>query len=448
MSFTEKYAMWFRKLFPSPFSIAIVLTLITIIASIAFSTQSLGALLIDWQNGLWNSNLLAFAFQMMLMLVLGHALALSDFFNSVIGVLIKPITNTAQAAALVTATTILVAFFNWGLGLIFGALLARKIGESFTQKQLPLNYPLIGAAGYVGLMVWHGGLSGSALTKVAEPNHLRDISGNPSLPKAIYYTDTVFSMMNITAFILLLVVVPVVFYYLGKKTKSKLVAIKSIKIKAKKTTARIGAEKIDYWKPLSKTIGVGFVVMSIYIAINYAGAALGFITPNYINFCLLGFGILLHKNFHSFLRAIDKAIVGSSGILIQFPLYFGILALMQSSGLINSISSLFTSISTQNTLPIFTFLSAGFVNVFVPSGGGQWAIQGPIILEAATNLHVPLNKIILSMAYGDQLTNMLQPFWALPLLSITGLKARDILPYTLILLLIGLVIFLTCLILF
>ena len=188
--------------------------------------------------------------------------------------------------------------------------------------------------------------------------------------------------------------------------------------------------------------------MSIYIAINYAGAALGFITPNYINFCLLGFGILLHKNFHSFLRAIDKAIVGSSGILIQFPLYFGILALMQSSGLINSISSLFTSISTQNTLPIFTFLSAGFVNVFVPSGGGQWAIQGPIILEAATNLHVPLNKIILSMAYGDQLTNMLQPFWALPLLSITGLKARDILPYTLILLLIGLVIFLTCLILF
>ena len=228
MSFTEKYAMWFRKLFPSPFSIAIVLTLITIIASIAFSTQSLGALLIDWQNGLWNSNLLAFAFQMMLMLVLGHALALSDFFNSVIGVLIKPITNTAQAAALVTATTILVAFFNWGLGLIFGALLARKIGESFTKKQLPLNYPLIGAAGYVGLMVWHGGLSGSALTKVAEPNHLRDISGNPSLPKAIYYTDTVFSMMNITAFILLLVVVPVVFYYLGKKTKSKLVAIKSI----------------------------------------------------------------------------------------------------------------------------------------------------------------------------------------------------------------------------
>ncbi|NNJ54886.1 MAG: short-chain fatty acid transporter [Bacteroidia bacterium] len=448
MSFTQKYALWFRKLFPSPFSIAIVLTLITLIASIVFSEKSLENLVLDWQEGLWNSNLLAFAFQMMLMLVLGHALALSDFFNRVIAILIKPIRSTAQAAALVTASTIIVAFFNWGLGLIFGALLARKIGEQFSQNKIPINYPLIGAAGYVGLMVWHGGLSGSALTKVAEPNHIRDISNNSLLPEAIYYTDTVFSSMNMMAFILLLVLVPTIFYFIGKKSKSTYLKIKSVKIKSKQYSKRVGAEKIDYWTPISKLIGLALVVTSIYIAIDFAGATLGFITPNYINFCLLGLGILLHKNFHSFLKAIDKAIVGSSGILIQFPLYFGILALMQSSGLINSVSNAFTSISTQQTLPIFTFFSAGFVNVFVPSGGGQWAIQGPIILEAATNLNVPLNKIILSMAYGDQLTNMLQPFWALPLLSITGLKARDILPYTLILLAVGLIIFLSCLMIF
>ena len=168
MSFTQKYADWFRRLLPSPFSIAVILSILVFIVSIFISDKPIGTLLIDWQTGLWSSNLLAFAFQMMLMLVLGHTLALSSFFNTVISTLISPIKTTAQAAAIVTFTTIIVAFANWGLGLIFGAIIARKIGESFTKKKMPLNYPLVGAAGYVGLMVWHGGISGSALTKVAE----------------------------------------------------------------------------------------------------------------------------------------------------------------------------------------------------------------------------------------------------------------------------------------
>ena len=101
----------------------------------------------------------------------------------------------------------------------------------------------------------------------------------------------------------------------------------------------------------------------------------------------------------------------------------------------------FVSISNETTFPIFTFISAGLVNIFVPSGGGQWAVQGPIIVDAATQLGVSIPKSVMALAYGDQLTNMLQPFWALPLLGITGLKAKEILPYTLILLLAGIVIF-------
>ena len=98
--------------------------------------------------------------------------------------------------------------------------------------------------------------------------------------------------------------------------------------------------------------------------------------------------------------------------------------------------------SNETTLPIFTFFSAGLVNIFVPSGGGQWAVQGPIIIESALKLGVPLPKAIMALAYGDQITNMLQPFWALPLLGITKLKAKDILPYTLLLMIVGVVIFL------
>ena len=84
----------------------------------------------------------------------------------------------------------------------------------------------------------------------------------------------------------------------------------------------------------------------------------------------------------------------------------------------------------------------------MPSGGGQWAIQGPIIIEAANNLGVSISKSVMALAYGDQLTNMLQPFWALPLLAITELKAKEILPYTLILMISGGVIFITGLLIF
>ena len=121
---------------------------------------------------------------------------------------------------------------------------------------------------------------------------------------------------------------------------------------------------------------------------------------------------------------------------------------MKGSGIAAMMSDFFVSISTEATFPIFTFFSAGIVNIFVPSGGGQWVMQGPIILEAACNIGVSFNKTIMALAYGDQLTNMLQPFWAIPLLAITGLKAKEILPYTLFLLIIGLIIFLTGLIIF
>ena len=448
MSFTQKYAEWFRRILPSPFSIAILLTLFTLILTLFISDKSPAILLFDWQEGLWSSSLLAFAFQMMLMLVLGHTLALSSFFDKLISWLVKPITTTAKAAAIVTFATIIVAFINWGLGLIFGAILARKLGESFTRKQLPLNYPLIGAAGYVGLMVWHGGLSGSVLTKVAESGHLQVISKNASLPEAIYYGDTVFSSMNISAFLLLLVLIPLTFYYLGTRVRSQIPEIKTAFINTPENKNLEGAERIDQSQIFSKTIGILLVAFAAFLALTYEGPSLGFITPNYINFSLLALCLLLHSSFTSFLSAVEDAITGSSGILIQFPLYFGILALMQSGGLIELVSNWFIEVSNTATLPLFTFFSAGLVNIFVPSGGGQWAIQGPIILEAATKLGVPLPKMILALAYGDQLTNMLQPFWALPLLSITGLKAKDILPYTLVLFLLGFLIFVGVLLLF
>ena len=194
----------------------------------------------------------------------------------------------------------------------------------------------------------------------------------------------------------------------------------------------IGAEKLDKSPVFNKAVGASILAFVIYQLIAGPNAGLRFFNPNNINLLLFALCLASHKSIEAFIHAIEAAIVGAGGILIQFPLYFGILALMKSSGLIEAFSNFIIDHSSPLSFPLFTFFSAGLVNLFVPSGGGQWAIQGPIIIQSSLELGIPLNKSILALAYGDEVTNMLQPFWALPLLGITQLSARDILPYTLV----------------
>ena len=462
MSFTAKYTKVFKYILPAPFTIAVSLTVITFI--IAFFTtrpdsESISGYSIQilkyWEGGLWSSGLLVFAMQMMLMLVLGHVLALTKPVNSIINLAVKSCNNTAKAAALVTLLTVIVSLFNWGLGLIFGAIFARKVAEHATQLKLKINYPLIGAAGYSGLMVWHGGLSGSSLAKVAEPGHLKEMMSGilsenqiTDLPESISYSETVGSNMNLFVIALLLLILPLAMYWIGKQVKSTVINLANNET-TEDSVRLLGAEKLDHSRMFSFFFGgIILVYIGYKIAVDYNYDLLKFFNPNNINLLLFSLAIILHQNFFNFLKAIDKAIGGASGILIQFPLYFGIMGIMKSSGLVTDISAFFVEISNKTTYPIFTFLSAGLVNIFVPSGGGQWAIQGPIIVKAASDLGISLPKSIMALAYGDQLTNMLQPFWALPLLGITGLKAKDIIPYTLFIMIIGTVIYISGLLLF
>jgi short-chain fatty acids transporter len=462
LGFAAKYTKAFKFLLPAPFTIAVSLTILTFF--IAFfstrpETESIPAysvqLLKYWEGGIWNSGLMVFAMQMMLMLVLGHTLALTKPVNSIINKTVKYCDNTAKAAALVTLLTVIVSLFNWGLGLIFGAIFARKVAEHASQLKIKINYPLIGAAGYAGLMVWHGGLSGSSLAKVAEPGHLKEIMANLltenqllDLPESISYSETVGSNMNILVMCLLVTLLPLAMYWIGKKVRSTSIQLSTTDTSEHNVPLK-GAEKLDHSTLFSWFFGGIILCYIAYkIAIVYHYNLLQFFNPNNINLLLFALAIVLHQSIFNFLKAIDKAIGGASGILIQFPLYFGIMGIIKSSGLVSDISGFFVEISTQTTYPIFTFLSAGLVNIFVPSGGGQWAIQGPIIIHAANELGVSLPKCIMALAYGDQITNMLQPFWALPLLGITGLKAKEILPYTLFLMLIGTLIYLTALLLF
>jgi len=463
MNFTERYTKAFKYLLPTPFTIAVSLSIITFFIAF-FITQPSNInptdyavqLMSYWEKGLWNSGLMVFAMQMMLMLVLGHTLALTKPVNNFIALAVKSCNNTAKSAALVTLLTITVSLFNWGLGLIFGAIFARKVAEHSLKKGININYPIIGAAGYSGLMVWHGGLSGSSLSKVAEPSHLREMMTDIlskdqllTLPDSISYSDTVWSTMNLSITAVILTIIPLSMYWLGNRSDPTSINLPRTTSEKEEKHIIEGAEKLDYSRFFSIVIGgiISFYIIK-KITVDYNYEILKFFTPNNINLLLFALAILLHKNFINFLKAIDKAISGASGILIQFPLYFGIMGIMRNSGLVTDISEFFVEISTATTYPLFTFFSAGLVNIFVPSGGGQWAVQGPIIIQSAYDLGISLPKSIMALAYGDQLTNMLQPFWALPLLGITGLKAKEILPYTLFLMIIGGTIYLGGLLIF
>jgi short-chain fatty acids transporter len=445
----EVYSRGFQRFLPSPFAIALILTAVAFVSACLMGSEGFGDVLKAWSNGLWNPDLMRFGFQAMFMLVLGHILALSPpvskFLNIVVDLAMR---NTRYAAAWVALFALLLGWINWGLGLVAGALLAKSVIDRSRRDNSDVNPGLIGAAGYMGLLVWHSGLSGSAPLKVAEPGHLVSIypkGANWSYPieEAISISRTVFTSWNFGITLAVIVSVVLLFIFLGTRVGNDKVGIKSNEDiydahKPDSSTEISGsksfADIIDNGKILAWTFGSVCTGTAIWIAIGSVGSSntsLGFVTPDWINLFLLGLAMLAHGSISNMLNALERAIGGASGILLQFPIYFGIMGIVTGTGLAEVLSGALVSATTSNTLPLAIFGSSGLLNIFVPSGGGQWAVQGPLVIESCHAMGISLEKGIMAMAYGDQWTNMMQPFWALPLLGITGLKARDILPYTL-----------------
>ncbi|GIV33183.1 MAG: short-chain fatty acids transporter [Chitinophagales bacterium] len=408
---------------------------------------SFPALLQWWEQGFWE--LLEFAMQMVLILVLGHALALTPAVSGFIHAIARQCRGAAQAAAIVALASMAVALINWGLGLIFGAILARKVAEKASATGIRVNYPLLGAAGYAGMMVWHGGFSGSAPLKVAEPNHFL-VAQTGIIPIDL----TLLSAMNITVNSVLLLLVPALLFIVGSNIRHRAEhpagwLPPSAFPSQQPASVSEAASRLDSSRLLAYLFAALILSAAVYKAFISRGVSVfSFINLNYINFLLLGIGILLHGNFSRYLRAIDEAVGGASGIIIQFPLYAGIMGIMKYSGLIATFSDWLAQLAGSTTLPLFTFMSAAVVNLFVPSGGGQWAVQGPLVVQTALELGSSVPKNIMALAYGDQLTNMIQPFWALPLLGITGLDAKDILPYSFLIMIAGGIVYSAALLIF
>ncbi|MBK7405261.1 MAG: short-chain fatty acid transporter [Phycisphaerales bacterium] len=429
----------FRRTAPDPFVLAILLTLLTVALALALTPSTPASLIDTWggTEGVWS--LLAFGMQMCIILVTGHALASSPPFSALLDRLASLPRSGAQAAALVAATACLLAVCNWGLGLIAGALLAKRVGLAMARKGIPAHYPLLAASGYLGLMVWHGGFSGSAPLKVTTAKDIAEVFGADAPIQPTNLHHTILSPMNLFITGGLLLLTPLLAAMLSPRSPTHTAA----------ADAFTGPEPLpaphtdNLGKPLLPRLLedtplltvplvalIGFWAWRFYLPREGHASGLLSLSPDRVNLTMLLLGLALHGTPRRYAAAVEQAATGCAGIILQFPLYAGIMGVMKSSGLTEQLSRTLAEGAGPHTLPLFTFLSAGLVNLFVPSGGGQWAVQGPVAVHAAIDAGIDPAKMVMAVAYGDQLTNMLQPFWALPLLAITGVKARDIVGYT------------------
>ncbi|MCA9292031.1 MAG: short-chain fatty acid transporter [Phycisphaerales bacterium] len=450
----------FRRTCPDPFILAIGLTVVTggLIAWLqpdpngagVLTAHSLADLIGYWQGGFWDQ--LTFAMQMCLILVTGHALASSPPIRRLIRGIASLPRSAPAATLLVALVAMLGGVVHWGLGLIAGALIARDVGHALQRRGIAHHYPLLAAAGYLGLLVWHGGFSGSAPLKMTTAADVASVFGADAPYATIPLTGTIASTSNL--------VITGVAVLLAAGTVMLLVPRRDEDM-VPCGTFDVADPPARTWPPMRSLPDVldGSPLMSVVLALpillylfsplvirlapSVADAAWlppgpdwARFGPNQVNALFLALGLVMHGTPRRYLAAVDDAVRGCAGIILQFPLYAGIMGLMASSGLTTMLSDGIARTADADTLPLFTFVGAAIVNLFVPSGGGQWVVQGPIAMDAARELGADPARIVMSVAYGDQLTNMLQPFWALPLLAITGVRARDIVGYTAIVMLV------------
>jgi short-chain fatty acids transporter len=424
------------KVVPDPFVLALGLTLLVGAigaAHLAGSDPAAGigwTVIEGWASGFASPGGLAFALQMCLVLVTGHALASSPPVQRGVRWLARRVRGPAGAAFVVSLVACLAAVVHWGLGAIVGAFLAREIGRSSLREEggAVLHYPLLGAAAYAGLAVWHGGFSGSAPLKVAEAGHFAAAAVTTHEGGVIPVAETLLSPLNLIITGVLCLGLPVIFSLLVPPDSER-EPPEPAKVEPATGDAGEGApEGFQVERSPVVAIAVGLLGVGAIVAAWATGRMS--LDLNLVNFLFLFTGVALQGSLRRYVDAITDGAKGAGGIILQFPFYFGILGIMKASGLITWISEAIVALATADTFPVLAFFSAGIVNLLVPSGGGQWAVQGDILLGAGDALGVAPGTTVMAFAYGDAWTNTLQPFWALPLLGIMGLEAKQIVGYT------------------
>ncbi|TDK85065.1 TIGR00366 family protein [Mycolicibacterium mucogenicum] len=450
-SLTALCVRYVERLMPDPYLFAVILTLIVaaMVALLVHGATPSG-MLKAWYSGVWGSqNIFTFAFQMVLILVTGYTLAEAPVLKrAIVHIAGKP-NNQVQGALLCFGVSAVLSLLNWGLGLVAGALVARQVAKRFTDA----HFGYLIAAAFMGFIVWTQGLSSSialANTDSGSPiNVIHKLTGiTVPLSQTIFQPYSWLSAIAVLALLALavwrmaptqsLAPDPAVFEDENQPDSGAATGLPAQPAPGKKTFAE-WLENLWILNVLVFAAGMAYFVLS------------GF-APNISSMIML-FTItsaLLHRTPIRFIRAFTGAAKVSGPLLLQYPLYGGLVGLLgyQATKADKPLQTLLAEAlvngATEHTLPFLTFIGSLIISLFVPSGGGHWAVQGPIAVDSALAIgqRSPeyLGLISMAVAVGEGVANMIQPFWLLPLLAIAKLNVRQVMGFTVVAFLIGVVV--------
>lgn len=415
-----------RRYMPDPFVFAIGLTLLTMALAVLTPGQAPALVLQSWGDGFWS--LLAFTAQMAVILAMGYVLAISPIVDGFLDRIVRRVRRPATAIIVATLVGAIGSYLNWGFGLVIGGIVARKLALHVKG----VHYPLIIAAAYSGFTFYGLGLSATIPVLISTPGHSLE-----SKMGLIGLGQTIFSLPMLLTSLCVLITLPLLNAFMHPRLAKDVVEISPSLRSQDSTQAASAVEALFADNTLAArlnnsrllSIVIGLLGMGYLILHFLKGGSLDL---NKINFLILFLGILLLGTPKKYIASLSEGIKTISGIILQFPFYAGIMAIMQSSGLVESISHHFVEIATAQSLPFWGLTSSFVINFFAPSGGGHWAIQGPFMIEAAKSLNSSLAQTSMAVMLGNAWNDLVQPFWILPALALSRLRLKDVMGYTVI----------------
>lgn len=430
---------WTERWVPDAFIFALLATVVVILAAMGATAASTGEIVDAWGRGFWD--LIPFTLQMALVIITGHVLATSGPMRALIRRAATWPSTPGGAVALVTAFALVSSWFNWGFSLIFSAVLAREVA----RRVEGVDYRALAAASFLGLgSIWAQGLSGSAALQMATPGALqpsiRDIVARGGLVPGgiIGFTHTIFLWQSLVSVLVEIIVVTAVMWLATPPaSRARTARDLGIDLGASEGAPALPPAVVPpgAWLEHSRVLTSVVTLLGLVYIVRYFAAAadpLNALNLNIVNFVFLLAGFILHGTPARLMQAVQAATPAVWGVILQFPFYAGIAGVITATHLNERLADAFVSVSTPGTFPTLVAVYSAVLGVFVPSGGSKWVIEAPYVMAAAHELRVHLGWVVAAYDLGEALANLVQPFWMLPILGLFGLRARDVMGYTLI----------------
>ena len=428
----ESLSRFTQRWIPDSWVVCMMLTVLAILLAIFGAGAGLNETVLAWGGGLWA--LLELAMQFTIAMIAAHACVSSrPAFRFLNWLASRPDTDRpVQAVVLLGAFSIVVAYFNWAASVVASALFLPFIA----RRNPKADIRLLVAAGYLGLgTVWHGGLSGSApliMATSGNPITTPPPGTEPLVDRLMPVTETLFNSFNLIYLLIVSVVALGMVALLHPRQNARTLSEDELN-----TIMPVMPEAAD---PTTPAGGIDAFRGWIFLAVILIGYPLGHSivtqgfgaswTINAYNAVFLIGALLLQGRPSNLVRAFGNGARTASGVILQFPFYAGIFGIINSTGLGDWLGGLFVQVATTDTYPLIVYVYSGVVNIFVPSGGSKWLIEAPYLLPAARDLAVSPTTTLLAYCYGDSTSNLIQPFWAIPILTVTRMKFGDILGYS------------------